>query len=147
MPDINRTAIVPYSCVQMYQLVNDIATYPDFLPWCRSSQILSQTTDEVRATLELAGAGIHKSFSTINRLQPYKMIEVRLLNGPFKHLEGFWQFELLNQTSCKIIFNLEFEFSGRLMSMLLEPVFHPIANSLVDSFCTRAEVVYGPAVE
>jgi len=143
MAIINRSALVRYSARQMYALVDDIDAYAEFLPWCKSSTVLSRDEDEVRATLELSRAGIHKTFSTCNRLQPGKMIEMRLLEGPFKHLEGFWRFERLGDEACKVSLDLEFEFSNKILEVTLGPVFNQIANSLVDAFCERAVVSYG----
>lgn len=127
----------------MYKLVNDVASYADFIPWCVSSRIDSCTHDEIRATLAFSRGGLHKAFTTLNRLQPHKMIEIRLVNGPFKHLEGFWRFEEVANGHCRVALDLEFEFSSRLVGMMFGPIFHQIANTLVDSFCSRAEVVYG----
>ncbi len=143
MTIINRSALVRYSASQMYALVDDIDAYPEFLPWCKSSTVLSRDEDEVRATLELSRAGIHKTFSTCNRLQAGKMIEMRLIEGPFKRLEGFWRFEPLGEEACKVSLDLEFEFSSRILDVTLGPVFNQIANSLVDAFCERATVNYG----
>jgi len=134
---------VRYSASQMFVLVDDIEAYPEFLPWCKSTTVLSRNEDEVRATLELARGGIHKTFSTCNRLQHGKMIEMRLIEGPFKHLEGFWRFEGLGDAACKVSLDLEFEFSSRILDVTLGPIFSQIANSLVDSFCERAAVNYG----
>ena len=89
MTAINRHAEVPFSTEQMFNLVNDIESYPEFLPWCVESRVHSRNDDEVRASLTLAKGNLQKSFSTLNRLQKYKMIELRLLDGPFHHLEGF----------------------------------------------------------
>lgn len=142
MAIIKRSAVVPYSAAQMYELVNRIEDYPSFLPWCRSSQVHSRDEDEVHATLELAKGGMSKSFTTCNRLQKDKMIEVRLVSGPFRHLEGFWRFEHLDK-GCHVSLDLEFEFHNNILSMAISPLFHPIANSLVDSFCQHARQIYG----
>lgn len=143
MPEINRSAIVPYSPEQMYELVNRVEDYPAFLPWCDAATIHSRDEDEVSATLVLSWHGLQKSFTTCNRLQHNKMIEVRLVEGPFHNLEGFWRFEPLGDEACKVILDLEFEFAGRLISMAFGPVFHQVANTLVDSFVKRAQEVYG----
>jgi len=143
MAIINRSALVRYSASQMFALVDDIQAYPEFLPWCKTATELSRDEDEVRATLELSRAGIHKTFSTCNRLQPGKMIEMRLLEGPFRHLEGFWRFERLGDEACKVSLDLEFEFSNKILEVTLGPVFNQIANSLVDAFCERAVTSYG----
>jgi len=145
LPTIQRTALVPYSADQMFALVDDIEAYPDFLPWCRSATVLSRDADEVRATIEIAKGSVRRSFTTLNRLQPGKMIEMRLIEGPFRHLQGFWRFEELEEGACKVSLDLEFEFSSRMVAMVVGPVFNQVANSLVDAFCKRAEQVYGGA--
>jgi len=140
---IHRHALTPFSAEQMYALVDDIEAYPDFLPWCRSANIMSRTEDLVQATLELAKGSVHKTFSTQNRLMPGKMIEMRLIEGPFRHLEGFWQFEALRDDACKISLDLDFDFSSKMVGLMMGPVFNQIANTLVDCFCQRAGVKYG----
>lgn len=143
MPTITKSALVPYSAMDMFMLVDDIASYPAFLPWCRDAKVLARSEDEVRATIELAKGAVHKSFTTLNRLQKGKMIEMRLVEGPFHHLEGFWRFDALQDTACKVSLDLDFEFSNRMVKMVVGPVFNQIANTLVDSFCKRADGVYG----
>jgi ribosome-associated toxin RatA of RatAB toxin-antitoxin module len=143
VPTINKTALVPYSAGEMYALVNDIESYASFLPWCRSSELLSQNEDEIRATLEIAHGSLRKSFTTCNRLQHNKMVEMRLEKGPFQHLEGFWRFDPLDERACKVSLDLEFEFSNKLVGMAMGPLFSQIANSLVDAFSRRAVEVYG----
>src|SRR5689334_1039187 len=95
MPIIHRNLTDPYTVAQMYQLVNAVESYSEFLPWCTESTVTSRNEDEVHATLTLSGGGFHKSFATCNRLQHDKMIEIRLVHGPFKQLEGFWSFQEL----------------------------------------------------
>lgn len=143
MTTISKNALVPYSAAEMYDLVNDIESYARFLPWCRSSEVLSQNADELRATIEIAHGSLHKSFTTCNRLQKNKMIEMRLEKGPFKHLEGFWRFDVLGERACKISLDLDFEFSNKLVGMAMGPIFSQIANTLVDAFSKRAVEVYG----
>jgi ribosome-associated toxin RatA of RatAB toxin-antitoxin module len=129
----------------MFDLINDIESYPLFLPWCRSTTVHSRTEDEVRATIEMAKGGLQKSFTTVNRLQRNKMVEVRLLEGPFRRLDGFWRFDALREDACKISLDLEFEVAGTIANKLVGPVFSEIANSLVDAFCRRAKDLYeGP---
>ncbi len=134
---------MPYSPAEMFALVDDIDAYPEFLPGCRRTQVLSRSADEVRATIELSKGGVEKAFTTCNRIQRNKMIEVRLVEGPFKRLNGFWRFDPLGEQACKVSLDLEFEFASRVLSMVVGPVFHQIANSLVDSFLKRAVEVYG----
>lgn len=143
MTDIQRSALVPFNAQDMFHLVDDIDAYPEFLPWCNSAMVLSRTSDEVRATIEISKGSVRRSFTTLNRLQAGKMIEMRLLEGPFSHLQGFWRFDQLEEKACKVTFDLEFEFSNRMVGLVIGPVFNQVANSLVDSFCKRAEKIYG----
>ncbi len=138
MATVKRSALVPYPASLMYQLVNKVENYPAFLPWCRSTRVHHRDADQVRATIEIHKGPVRKSFTTVNRLQPNKMVEIRLVEGPFRRLEGYWRFEALRDDACKVTLDLEFEFSGPLMSKLIGPVFNQIANTLVDSFCKRA---------
>lgn len=143
MTIINKSALVSYSAEKLFQLVDDIDAYPDFLPWCNASEVLSRTDDEVKARLDLTKGAIHKSFTTINRMQKNKMIEMRLLEGPFHHFEGFWRFESLEENACKISLDMDFEFSSKMVGLMMGPLFNQIANTLVDSFCKRAKDIYG----
>ncbi len=143
MTIVSRSALVAYAANEMYALVDDIKTYPNFLPWCKTATVLSRDEDEVRASIELARGGIQKSFTTCNRLQHNKMIEMRLVEGPFRHLEGFWRFDALGERACKVSLDMDFEFSSKLVGMAIGPVFNQIVNSLVDAFCARAVDVYG----
>lgn len=143
MPTVNRTALVPHSAEQMYALVDDIEGYPAFLPWCRSAREWSRSEDEVRASIELQRGPVHRTFTTCNRLQKNKMIEMRLVEGPFHHLEGFWRFTELDEGATRVALDLEYEFSSTLLKLAVGPVFSQITNSLVDAFCERAAVLYG----
>lgn len=146
MPVIKKQAMLPYSAAQMYALVDDIPAYPEFLPWCREAKEHSRSADEVRATLTLAASGMQRSFTTINRLRPGQMIELRLLDGPFKQLEGFWRFQELEAsaaTRCMVTLDLEYEFSSKLLGFTFGPLFKQMANSLVGCFCERAHALYG----
>lgn len=143
MTTINRSALVPFSPAEMFALVDDIESYPQFLPWCRRAEVLARDADEVRATIELSKGGVEKAFTTCNRNQKNKMIEIRLVDGPFKRLEGFWRFDALGDAGCRIALDLDFEFSSRVLGMVVGPVFNQIANSLVDAFHKRAHEVYG----
>ena len=147
MTQISRSAIVPFTAEQMYRLVADIESYPEFLPWCGGTQILSTNGDEVRASVEIAYKGVNKSFTTVNREIEGKRIEMSLLEGPFKKLHGIWEFSALDPEASKVSLDLEFEFSNRIIAMTLGKVFSSIADTLVDAFCRRAEEVYtGPGL-
>ncbi len=145
MNTLKRSAIVPYSTRQMFELVNNIEDYPRFLPWCHSSQVTSKTDEEIVASLEIAWKGVHKSFTTRNNLSPYEKIEILLINGPLKHMRGKWDFVPVDEKACKVLLDLEFEFSGSFVDRLFQPIFQHIANSLVDAFCRRAVELYGDA--
>ncbi len=142
MTTIKRSALVAFTARQMFELVNSIEEYPRFLPWCRSSAIVHQTETEVEASIEIAWSGIHKSFTTRNYLYPYERIDITLAHGPFRHLEGRWSFISFEEHGCKVNLDLEFELAGHLLDKLFQPIFHHIANSLVDSFCKRAAEIY-----
>lgn len=143
MATVKKSALVLYSAAEMYNLVNDIEAYPQFLPWCRSARIVPCGPNELRATIEMAKGGVHKSFTTHNRMREPDTIDIRLLEGPFKQLEGHWRFEALRANASKVSLDMEFEFSSALLRMAIEPVFKQIANSLVDAFCKRAVEVHG----
>ena len=143
MPIIHRAAIVPYSTIQMYELVNNIALYAEFIPYCTSSVVHEKSEDEIRATLTLSAKGFEKSFTTLNRLQPYRMMEIQLIDGPFKQLEGFWRFENRDDRHSEVILDLEFELSNKLLVMMFGPLFQQMAEKLVSAFVTRAQQVYG----
>ena len=143
MAHISRSALVPYSAEQMFVLVDAIRDYPQFLPWCRSSVELDRDADQVKASIEIAKGALNKSFTTLNRMQKNKLIEMSLVDGPFKHLHGFWRFDELKPGACKVALDLDFEFSNKLVSLAIGPIFNQVANTLVDSFVTRAKQVYG----
>lgn len=143
MPSVSRSALVPHSAEEMFELVADVDRYRDFLPWCGDSRVLSRDDDEMKACVVIAKAGIERSFTTVNRFQAGKMMEMRLLEGPFRHLEGFWRFQALRADACKVSLDLDFEFSNRVVTLAFGKVFTQIANTLVDAFVKRAEEVYG----
>ena len=144
---ISRNALVPYTAEEMYQLVDEIESYASFLPWCKSTQVISRDQNEVKASIEISRGALNKSFTTLNRMQKNKIIEMRLVEGPFKHLEGFWRFDALKDASAsKISLDLEFEFESKLIAFAVGPVFNQIANTMVDAFCKRAVEVYGERI-
>lgn len=143
MPTINRSALVPYSPEQMFSIVDDIDRYVEFLPWCGASKELRRDGDVVDGTVTISKGAVNKAFTTRNLLQKNKMIEMKLLDGPFKHLNGFWRFEDIQGQACKISLDLDFEFSNRLVGMAIGPVFNQVANTLVDAFVSRAKELYG----
>lgn len=143
MTVINRSALVPYSAQKMFVLVDDINAYPQFLPWCRSSKEHLRDPEIVEASIEISKSGINKTFTTRNTLHNFHLIEMHLVEGPFKSLHGYWRFEELNDAACKVTLDIEFEFSNKILSMTLGPVFSHICNTLVNAFVSRAKEVYG----
>jgi ribosome-associated toxin RatA of RatAB toxin-antitoxin module len=127
----------------MFALVNDIGSYPAFLPWCSGANILETGEDQLTATLTLSAAGVHQSFTTRNRMQPGRRIELQLLDGPFRRLDGSWTFEPLPDGGCRIDLCMNFEFKSRLASLALQKPFNHILHSMVDAFIRRAEQLHG----
>ena len=142
MATINRSALMPYSARQMYRVVNSVQDYPDFLPWCASSTVLLQTEELMEASILMQKGKLNHSFTTRNTLAVDQLIHMELVDGPFKKLSGDWIFSNLAEQGSKIELKLEFEFSNRIVGMLIGPVFTQIANSLVDAFCQRAHQLY-----
>ncbi len=143
MNTLKRSALVPYTARQMFELVNNIEEYPRFLQWCSKSTIVSRTEQEVVAELDITWKGMSKSFSTRNVLSPYSCMEMSLVSGPMKHMKGKWDFIEVDEKACKVMLDMEFEFAGNFIDLLFQPVFQSIANSLVDAFCKRAVELYG----
>ena len=139
---ISKSVLVPYTARQMFDLVCDAESYPEFLPGCRSVDISERNAHRVVATMEFAKGKLKKSFTTENRLAKNKRIDVKLVKGPFHHLEGHWEFASLGEEGCRVSFNLEFEFSSKLLAMSVAPVFHEVANKLVGAFVKRADQLY-----
>ena len=143
MTIVRKSALVPYSADEMYALVADIESYAQFLPWCGGARVLQREPDAVTASIAIAYRGVNKSFTTRNTLDPGRGMELRLVDGPFRRLVGHWRFEPLDERACKVSLDLDFEFSNRLVALMVGPVFESIANSLVDSFRLRAESLLG----
>ena len=131
----------------MFALVADVASYPQFLPWCRRATVHRADAHEMEATLEIAKGPLRKAFTTRNQLYPEHCIEIRLVEGPFRHLDGRWRFEDLGADGSRVSLTMNFEVAGGLIRRTLSPVFAEIANTLVDAFCRRAHGVYGSSGE
>ena len=143
LQSVSRSALVPYAASEMYALVADVEKYPGFLPWCRKACVRAPGEDAVEASLEIGRGPIRKTFTTRNVMIPGSRIDIGLIDGPFKHLQGCWQFMSLDGTGSRIALHLEFELSNALLRRTLGPVFSEIANSMVDAFCRRAKDLYG----
>lgn len=142
MPQISRSALVPYSAAQMYQLVNDVNSYPDFLPGCVGSRVLEASSSQMTAAVDVAKAGISKTFTTQNILTDNQSILMNLVDGPFKKLKGIWQFTPLSHDACKIEFHLDFEFTNMLIELAFGRIFKELAANMVQAFTIRAREVY-----
>jgi ribosome-associated toxin RatA of RatAB toxin-antitoxin module len=142
MPHIKKEKTVPYSTIQMYELVNDIDAYADFVDFCIASQATSRQHNVVEGKLTFRLGKLEKTFSTLNHCEPYEKIILSLLDGPFKSLSGFWHFTPTPSGGCRIMLDLSFEFSTPMLALLLNPIFEKIAGSLVSSFVQRAEDRY-----
>ena len=127
----------------MFELVNNINDYSQFLNWCDSSSILNQSDDQITASVQINQGGLKQSFSTLNTLTPYKSIEMQLLDGPFDELSGEWRFETLGENASKVHLTLQFKFKSMLIDMALSPIFKSISNSQLDAFVARAKYIYG----
>ncbi|PCS23430.1 SRPBCC family protein [Candidatus Enterovibrio escicola] len=142
MPRITRFALVPYSAEKMFELVNDVESYPSFLPGCASSQVLESSLNAMTASVELAKAGIRKRFTTRNELVTGEAINMELVNGPFQRLVGGWSFRSLDVNACKIELNLDFEFTNCLIGMAFGQMFNELVINMMKAFPQRARIIY-----
>ena len=145
MKRIERSAVVAHSAAEMFTLVDDIESYPRFLPWCAAARVEARTADGVRATLTVGLRGVHASFTTQNENRPEEAIDMRLVQGPFRHFAAAWRFKPLATAGCRVDFAMEYRFAGGLLAKVAEPLFERIADSMVDAFARRADEIYGRA--
>ncbi|WP_054670320.1 SRPBCC family protein [Parasalinivibrio latis] len=143
MPHITRSALVPFSAEKMFKLVNDVESYPHFLPGCSGSRIVEVTAETMTAAVDVAKAGIRKTFTTKNQLFHGERIEMQLVEGPFQKLAGAWTFTALDADACKIELKLDFEFTNGLVEMAFGKVFNELTGNMVKAFTQRARDVYG----
>lgn len=143
MAFVHKSVLLHYSAEQMFALVDRVEDYPAFLPWCGGVEVQQRAADKLVAAIQINYHGVKQSFTTENSNTPPTRMQMRLVEGPFRHLDGTWQFTALRADACKIEFELHYEFSSKILEKLIGPVFSKIADSFVDSFCKRAEVVYG----
>ncbi|CAO96019.1 type II toxin-antitoxin system RatA family toxin [Erwinia tasmaniensis] len=142
MSQISRSALVPFSAEQMYRLVNDVDSYPQFLPGCVGSRVLDASPDQMTAAVDVSKAGISKTFVTRNTLTDNQSIDMQLVDGPFRKLSGGWRFTKLSEEACKVELNLDFEFTNMLVELAFGRVFKELASSMVQAFTQRAKEVY-----
>jgi ribosome-associated toxin RatA of RatAB toxin-antitoxin module len=142
MRTVHRSADVPYSAAQMFALVDDVESYPEFLPWCRDASVVQIDSDRKDARLDIGFAGLHKHFTTRNRASPARWIEIGLIEGPFRSLSGRWTFEDLTTGGCRIELLLRFEVSGAPLNFVFATVFEEIVRTQVNAFIARARQLY-----
>ncbi len=143
MPVISRSALLPYPASFMYDIVNQVEAYPEFLPWCGGARLHQADETSMEASIQISVVGLDQWFKTRNSMIPGESIELVLVDGPFKQLQGHWQFTPIDDEGCKIELVLTFEFKRGLAAAVIAPAFTRIANTMVDSFCERAREIYG----
>ncbi|MDP5254151.1 MULTISPECIES: SRPBCC family protein [unclassified Vibrio] len=142
MKQVSRSALVSFSAKQMYDLVNDVAQYPKFLPGCADAKILETSDQAMVASVFISKAGISKTFTTANTLIKNEAILMKLVDGPFKSLSGGWHFTPLDDTACKVELKLDFEFSSKMIELAFGRIFNELTNNMVNAFTERAKQVY-----
>ena len=142
MQTVTASALVAYSSQQMFDLVNDVESYPQFMPGCTAATVLRRGDDWVEAELVLNKSGFNQSFSTRNQLTEPESIHMQLIKGPFSRLEGFWRFKSLSASACKVEFELHFELQNRFLQMAAGKMFAGISQQQVDAICRRADIIY-----
>ena len=143
MAVVQKTVLLAFSAEQMFALVEKVEDYPAFLPWCGGVQVKQRSPEKLVATIAISYHGIKQSFTTENQNTSPTHMQMKLVEGPFSMLDGQWHFKPLREDACKVEFELHYEFSSKVLEKLIGPVFTIIANSFVESFCKRAEEVYG----
>jgi ribosome-associated toxin RatA of RatAB toxin-antitoxin module len=138
MPEIRRSALMPYPARVMYDIVNEVERYPEFLPWCGGVELHQVDEHSMEAAILMRAAGLDHWFRTRNRMVPGESIEITLIDGPFSRLEGYWRFTPIDSDGCKIELMLQFEIKHSLAAAIIAPAFSRIANTMVESFCNRA---------
>jgi len=144
MPIIERTALVPFSAAEMYDLVVDVEAYPQFLPWCAGAQVHSQSDEAQSASVSINAVFSQTEFRTQNQLDPGRQVRMQLEDGPFQHLSGEWRFKPLGDAGCKVCLEVDFEFANAMVRRAIQPVFTRVCDSIVDAFIARAHERLSP---
>lgn len=147
MRRVSRSAIVEHDADSLYALIEDIESYPRFLPWCRSASVAERTPGRTVATLSVGLRGIKQSFTTENRNTPGRAIEMRLIEGPFKHFSASWLLTPLGAHATRVEFTMTYAFASRVAAKMLEPLFGHIADTMVDAFVRRADALYARSAD
>ena len=140
---VEKSVLIDRTPAQMFILVDRVEDYPQFLPWCGGVELHERTATRTAATLRISYRGLKSQFSTENIKEEPLLMDIRLTDGPFTHMDGHWRFTPLGGTACKVEFRLHYEFSSQLLERALGPVFNHIAETFVESFVKRAQKVYG----
>ena len=143
MATVEKSILIGHSASQMFNLVDHVETYPVFLPWCSQTHVEFRDETRTLATLHINYLAVKSHFTTENAKDFPLRMSIKLVDGPFRKLEGLWQFRQLSDTACKIDFRLSYEFSSKLFEKIIGPVFSQITNTFVDAFVKRAEQIYG----
>lgn len=143
MMNISKSALLPYSARQMYDVVADIRSYPDFLNWCAATEIISENSEEVVATVVVAYTKLNMEFTTRNLNTPHQSIKLDLVSGPFTSLQGEWSFLSLSDEACKVSLNMSFDLEQSLTKRIMAKVFTHIVTAQLDAFQARAKTLYG----
>lgn len=143
MPLLSNSVCVKYTPEQMYELVNDVESYPRYLPLCSKVTVLDKDSHQLRATITLSKGKIKLTFTTANSMEQGRQINMKLVDGPFKRLSGVWRFRPSGNGGCETSFELDFEFSNSILSLAFGGFFKEVAESFVDAFCRQAAVRYG----
>lgn len=140
---VEKSVLIERSAQQMFDLVDRVEDYPQFLPWCSQTALEFRDEKKTVATLHINYLSVKSHFTTENDKEIPLWMSIRLVDGPFRRLEGLWRFKPLAQHACKIEFQLSYEFSSKIFEKVIGPVFSQIANTFVDAFVKRADQVYG----
>lgn len=143
MVEVNKSVLVAHSASCMFALVDAAESYPEFLPWCGGARLIFRDANTTRATLEINYHGVRLNFTTENSKREPESMQIRLIEGPFRMLEGCWRFSSLGASGCKVELSLRYEFASRLLDKVVGPVFGHIANNLVEAFVKRARSIHG----
>ncbi|MEW6677189.1 MAG: type II toxin-antitoxin system RatA family toxin [Pseudomonadota bacterium] len=143
MAEVVKSVLVPYSNLEMFELVDRVEDYPQFLPWCGGTELHHRDEASTEATIHISYLQVKQHFTTRNAKKAGEEMLIQLKSGPFRKMEGYWRFKVLAEKACKVEFVLHYEFSSSLLEKVLGPVFGMVTNGLVDAFVHRAEKVYG----
>jgi len=143
MSSISRSALVEFSAAQMYQLVSDVESYPEFLPWCSDSEVLERSDEHQLASVSIEKAFQQTKFTTQNTLEQDRQISMSLQEGPFNNLDGVWRFKVLSEHACKVELDIEYQFSNGVVEKMMGPAFSAVIQTIINAFVKRAGDVYG----